>query len=56
MLENDNIDNSFKLTLARGKKQSSCSPEWMYSIGDAFVDLFATDDLPDGRRCFNISA
>nr|XP_036215910.1 uncharacterized protein LOC106621898 isoform X3 [Bactrocera oleae] len=48
MWENDNIARSFELTLARGKKPSSCSPGWMYSIGDAFVGLSAADELTDG--------
>ncbi|XP_011181096.2 uncharacterized protein LOC105211396 isoform X1 [Zeugodacus cucurbitae] len=48
MFENDNIASSFELTLARGKKQNSCSPVWMYSIGEAFVGLSAADELPEG--------
>ncbi|XP_011212307.2 uncharacterized protein LOC105232349 isoform X2 [Bactrocera dorsalis] len=48
MWANDKPDRSFELNLARGKKQSSCSPGWMYSIGEAFVGLSAADELPDG--------
>uniref|UniRef100_A0A0A1XBD3 Adenosine 3'-phospho 5'-phosphosulfate transporter 1 n=1 Tax=Zeugodacus cucurbitae TaxID=28588 RepID=A0A0A1XBD3_ZEUCU len=48
MFENDNIASSFELTLARGKKLSSCSPVWMYSIGEAFVGLSTADELPEG--------
>ncbi|XP_020716551.1 uncharacterized protein LOC101451657 isoform X2 [Ceratitis capitata] len=55
MLENqqheniNDLDEHFALNLMPDDElENSCSPIWMYNIGEAFADISATGQLPDG--------
>lgn len=56
MLENqqheniNDLDEHFALNLMPDDElQNSCSPIWMYNIGEAFADISAAGQLPNGK-------